>query len=306
MVSTCTFFLCCLQTSEEFTSRYYETLYIHTFVQSRYICTCLGITCTPDLLESMCPPRGVSCPSTHHIHRQSMSIPKNVSVSQYGGNVNNTIRTFLEQKPTLCVWHIVICTEYICTVSLGITCTPDLLESMCPPRGVSCPSTHHIHRQSMSIPKNVSVSQYGGNVNNTIRTFLEQKPTLCVWHIVICTEYICTVSLGITCTPDLLESMCPPRGVSCPSTHHIHRQSMSIPKNVSVSQYGGNVNNTIRTFLEQKPTLCVCLLGEYTMAHCTYMCTFVGCCSLDTHLGPGLWLPIWYKFYCLRLFVAVY
>ena len=43
---------------------------------------------------------------------------------------------------------------------------------------------------------------------------------------------ICTVSLGITCTPDL--SMCPARGVSCPSTHHIHRQSMSIPKkNVS-------------------------------------------------------------------------
>ena len=135
--------------------------------------------------------------------------------------------------------------------------------------GVSYPSTHHIHRQSMSIPKNVSVSQYGGNVNNTIRTFLEQKPTLCVClsgqyrsiYIVICTEYICTVSLGITCTLDLLES---PRGVSCPSTHHIHRQSMSIPKNVSVSQYGGNVNNTIRTFLEQKPTLCVCLLGECT------------------------------------------
>ena len=72
---------------------------------------------------------------------------------------------------------------------------------------------------------------------------------------------ICTVSLGITCTPDLLESVCPPRGVSCPSTHHIHRQSMSIPKNVSVSQYGGNVNNTIRTILEQKPTLCVCLSG---------------------------------------------
>ena len=149
-------------------------------------------------------------------------------------------------------------------------------------------SSHH--RQSMSIPKNVSVSQYGGNVNNTIRTFLEQKPTLCVClcllgqyrsicilyiHTFVQSRYICTC-LGITCTPDLLESMCPPRGVSCPSTHHIHRQSMSIPKNVSVSQYGGNVNNTIRTFLEQKPTLCVCLLGEYTMAHCTYMCTFVG------------------------------
>ena len=51
-----------------------------------------------------------------------------------------------------------------------------------------------------------------------------------------------------------------PRGVSYPSTHHIHRQSMSIPKNVSVSQYGGNVNNTIRTFLEP---LCVCLSGQY-------------------------------------------
>ena len=127
----------------------------------------------------MCLPRGVSCPSTHHIHRQSMSIPKNVSVSQYGGNVNNTILTFLEQKPTLCVClsgqyiqkHIL----YIHTFVQYI-CTPDLLESMCPPRGVSCPSTHHIHRQSMSIPKNVSVSQYGGNV-----TFLEQKPTLCVF-----------------------------------------------------------------------------------------------------------------------------
>ena len=79
-------------------------LYIHTFIQSTYICTCLGITCTLDLLESMCPPRGVSCPSTHHIHRQSMSIPKNVSVSQYGGNINNAIRTFLEQQPTLCVF----------------------------------------------------------------------------------------------------------------------------------------------------------------------------------------------------------
>ena len=75
--------------------------------------------------------------------------------------------------------------------------------------------------------------------------------------------HICTVSLVITCTPDLLESMYQPLGVSCPSTHHIHRQSMSIPKNVSVSQYGGNVDKTIRTFLEQKPTLCVCLLGEY-------------------------------------------
>ena len=42
------------------------------------------------------------------------------------------------------------------------------------------------------------------------------------WHIVH--THICTVSLGITCKPDLLESMCPPRGVSCPSTHHIHRQ----------------------------------------------------------------------------------
>ena len=109
-------------------------LYIHTFVQSTYICTCLGITCTPDLLESMCPPRSVSCLSTH---------------------------TFVQST-------------YICTC-LGITCTPDLLESMCPPRGVSCPSTHHIHRQSMSIPKNVSVSQYGGNVNNTIRTFLNRR-----------------------------------------------------------------------------------------------------------------------------------
>ena len=104
---------------------------------------------------------------------------------------------------------------------------------------------------------------------------------VCWWsigflHTYICTEYIYMYMSWNTCTPDLLESMCPPRGVSCPSTHHIHRQSMSIPKNVSVSQYGGNVNNTIRTFLEQKPTLCVCLLGEYTMAHCTYMCTFVG------------------------------
>ena len=145
---------------------------------------------------------------------------------------------------------------------------------MCPPRGVSCPSTHHIHRQSMSIPKNVSVSQYGGNINNAIRTFLEQQPTLCVClsgqyrsiilyiHTFIQSTYICTC-LGITCTLDLLESMCPPRGVSCPSTHHIHRQSMSIPKNISVSQYGGNINNAIRTFLEQQPTLCVCLSGEY-------------------------------------------
>ena len=127
---------------------------------------------------------------------------------------------------------------HICTVSLGITCTPDLFESMCPPRCVSCPSTHHIHRQSMSIPKNVSVSKYEGNVNNTIRTFLEQKPTLCVClsgqyrsicilyiHTFVQSRYICTC-LGITCTPDLLESMCPPRGVSCHSTHHIHRQTL--------------------------------------------------------------------------------
>ena len=79
------------------------------------------------------------------------------------------------------------------------------------------------------------------------------------------------MSLGITCTLDPLESMCPPRGVSCPSTHHIHRQSMSIPKNVSVSQYGGNVNNTMRTFLEQKPTLCVCFSGQYRSIYCTYI-----------------------------------
>ena len=33
----------------------------------------------------------------------------------------------------------------------------------------------------------------------------------------------------------------------------------------------GNVNNTIRTFLEQKPTLCVCLLGQYRSIYCTYI-----------------------------------
>ena len=33
----------------------------------------------------------------------------------------------------------------------------------------------------------------------------------------------------------------------------------------------GNVNNTIRTFLSQKPTLCVCLLGHYSSIYCTYI-----------------------------------
>ena len=131
---------------------------VHTYIRTEYtyIMYMSWNTCTPDLLESMCPPRGVSCPSTHHIHRQSMSIPKNVSVSQYGGNVNNTIRTFLEQKPTLCVVCRVSTEAYIAMAHCNLyrvhlyseswnTCTPDLLESMCPPRGVSCPSTHHIH-----------------------------------------------------------------------------------------------------------------------------------------------------------------
>ena len=171
---------------------------------------------------------------------------------------------------------------------------------MCPPRGVSCPSTHHIHRQSMSIPKNVSVSQYGGNVNNTIRTFLEQKPTLCVclsgqYRSIYCTYihlyrvyiYVHVLEL-LVYTPDLLESMCPPRGVSCLSIHHIHRQSMSIPKNVSVSQYGGNINNAIRTFLEQQPTLCVCLSGEYSNN---------GGKGLKKHISEGLHngKPLLYK-----------
>ena len=121
----------------------------------------------------------VSCPSTF----TDRACP--YLMSKYGGNINNTIWTYFKQNP-LCVCVFVGWVHkhrqygtYFCTVSLGITCTPDLLESMCWPQECVLPlhsshsPTEHVHTY-----KNVSVSQYGGNINNT---FLEQKPTPCVF-----------------------------------------------------------------------------------------------------------------------------
>ena len=72
---------------------------------------------------------------------------------------------------SMCILHtytvyVHVCTTYISvSMSVCMQCVLPLHSSHSP--------TEHVHTY-----KNVSVSQYGGNINNT---FLEQKPTPCVF-----------------------------------------------------------------------------------------------------------------------------
>ena len=69
-------------------------------------------------------------------------------------------------------------------------------------------------------------------------------------HVCACVYYI------HKCQYECVHAVCP----APPLITFTDRACPYLQKNVSVSQYGGNINNT---FLEQKPTPCVCLLGRY-------------------------------------------